>query len=178
MHRFSFRERHGIRAFWHFAHPNEIKVEFYWWNSSCRVGVDVSDEDWTLALAFPPFALYFSLAGFGLWKPTEKHIFTWDNNREVWLTDQREFNLAVHDWTIWLTPWGRRMEWRSRDPWWVRGVSLNIPNFLLGRATHTLEVIKDAIPVHVSPPPAFSHRCTPGTTAVGSRPSLARHRRG
>ena len=157
MHAFSFREKHGVRWFCHFRHPNEIKVEFYWWSRSCHASIDVSDEDWTLALAFPPFSLYLSLAGFGLWKPKEKHIFTWDHNREVWLTDQRECQLAIHDWTIRFVLWGRSMEWRAVDPWWIRGISLNLPDLVLGPHRHVLMTDREGIPVQIPMPEGVYH---------------------
>lgn len=134
------RETHGFRWFWHLGR-SVVSVEFYWWSLRCLLAADVDDEGWTFGAALPPFTLFLSLNGFGLWKPREKHIFTWDNNREVWLTAQREFRFAIHYWTIWFTPWGRSMEYLTADPWWVRGVSLNLKDVVVGRWRYTCETI-------------------------------------
>ena len=177
MHAFSFREPHGIRAFWDFTHPNQLSLEFYWWSSSCGISADVSDEDWTFHLAFPPFSLFFSIAGFGLWKPQEKHIFHWDNNREVWLTDARACSLRIFDWSIWIQPWSRSMEWRASDPWWVRGVTLDLRK-LLGREQYTCETLRDGIPVIVPMPEGVYHGTAKIERRTWKRPLWFRQTRG
>jgi len=120
----------------HFSHRNSINIDLNCWTNFCHLDVGVDDEGWKFSIAFPPIALWIKFCGFGLWRPQVKHIFTWDNNREVWLTDKRELSLSVHDWTVCLSPWGRWGEWRAKDPWWIRGVSFDIKDFLLGRTKH------------------------------------------
>jgi len=82
----------------------------------------------------------------------KKCIATWDHNREFWLTDQRECRLAIHDWTVYLSPWGRSMEWNTRDPWWVRGVSLNLKDCVLGKWRYTCEETGRPIEVAIPMP--------------------------
>jgi hypothetical protein len=138
----SSREKHGIRWWAHFrteTSPRCIGVEFYWWSRHCGLTVSTDDEGWNMSFRLPPFALYVSLEGFPLWRPMAKHIFTWDNNREVWLPDRREFSIAIHNWTIWFSPWGRWGEWRTRDQWWIRGVSLNLQRLALGEHVYEAE---------------------------------------
>lgn len=150
----SSREKHGIRWWLHLrsrTRPQCVAVEFYWWSPRFGVTLSTDDEGWNLSLALPPFALYLSLEGLPLWQPMKKHIFTWDNNREVWLPDRREFYVRVHDWTIWFAPWGRWGEWSRRDPWWVRGVSLNLKDLVLGRLTYAAEELA-LVPCHVPMP--------------------------
>lgn len=148
------REKHGIRWWLHLRsekRPACIAVEFYWW--SFRVGASVStdDEGWNLSAKFPPFAVYLSLEGLGIWQPQEKHIFSWDNNREVWLPARRECDFYIHDWTIRFTPWGRWGEWRKADPWWVRGVSIDIRECVLGERIYSAEELA-LVPCHVPMP--------------------------
>jgi hypothetical protein len=125
--------RRGWRFWWHFreSRPRVIHLEAYWWSQSCHVGISADDDGWNLSGAFPPFALYLSVEGFPLWQPMRREIFTWDSNRVVMLPDRRECRLAVFDWALWITPWGRSMEWRTNDPWWVRGLTIR-PARLLG----------------------------------------------
>lgn len=136
------RERHGIRWWWHLRSERKssvIGVEFYWWSFRFGASVSTDDEGWNTSLCVPPFALYLSLEGLGLWQPQEKHIFTWDNNREVWLPAKRECSFSIYDWTIRLEPWGRWGEWRKSDPWWVRGVSFDIRRAVLGKRVYIAE---------------------------------------
>lgn len=145
------KEKHGVRAWWHFRPPNrQIAVEVNWWARFCHLGVECGDEGWQLSIALPPVALWVRI-NLGWWVPTAKHIFTWDNNREVWLPDHRECKIAIHDWTIWLTPWGRWGEWRKRDPWWIRGVSLNFQRLVLGQRVYVAEELA-LVPCHVPMP--------------------------
>ena len=135
-------ETHGVRWWCHLSskkRPAAIAVEFYWWSLRFGLSIGTDDEGWNVSVRVPPFALHVSLDGLGLWQPQEKHIFTWDNNREVWLPSRRQCELLIHDWTIWLTPWGRWGEWRARDPWWVRGLSLDLRRLVLGDRTYQAE---------------------------------------
>jgi hypothetical protein len=148
------RERHGFRAWWHLRSGKRNRVvstEVNWWARFCHIGVEVGDEGWEFSLAFPPLAVWLQF-DLGWWVPRRKHVFHWDNNREVWLPDHREFKLAIHNWTIWFTPWGKWGEWSRADPWWVRGVSWNIQDFALGRVQYTQETIGDPLDVSIPMP--------------------------
>lgn len=144
--------RTGWRAWWHFNDRSCFHTEVNWWTHFCHLNVEVTDEGWKFSIAVPPVAIWLCLDGFGLWQPKRKHVFTWDNNREVWLTDRREFNLAVHDWTIRFVPWGRWGEWVTADPWWIRGVSFNLPDVLLGRHRYARETVRRDMQVPIPMP--------------------------
>ena len=149
----SGREKHGIRWWLHYgAHSRScIHVEFYWWSWFCGVTIGTDDEGWNLSLRLPPFAFYLSLEGMGLWTPQRKGIATWDNNREFWLTDRREFDVSVSDWTLRFTPWGKWGEWVKRDPWWIRGVSIDFRRLVLGERVYHAEELA-LVPCHVPMP--------------------------
>ena len=138
----SSKEKHGLRWWCHLrsgTRPSAVAVEFYWWSFRFGASVSTDDDGWNISLCVPPFAFYLSLEGLGLWQPREKHIFSWDNNREVWLPSRRECDFYISDWTIRLTPWGRWGEWRKVDPWWVRGVSLDLRRMVLGKRVYESE---------------------------------------
>lgn len=155
----------GVRAWWHFGHRSCFHLEANAWTHFCHLSIRATGEGWTLAAAVPPLAIWLCFDGFGLWHPQRKHIFTWDNNREVWLPDQRESGISVSDWTIRLQPWSKSMEWCAADPWWVRGVSFDLKR-LLGRQQYTKEIVKDGIPIQIPMPEgcyravATFERCT------------------
>jgi hypothetical protein len=141
MFQHSSREKHGIR-WWLYCGASSrscIHVEFYWWSQFCGFTVSTDDDGWNINLRLPPFAVYLSLEGIGLWQPQRKCIATWDGNREFWLPDRREFDVSIHDWTFHVTPWGRWGEWARRDPWWIRGVALDVRRLLLGDRTYRAE---------------------------------------
>lgn len=153
---YSREGKHGLRAWWHFdsrsKRPSSVfHIEANWWATFCMFSIRATGNGWTLALAFPPVAIWLCFDGFGLWRPQYKATMGWDNNREAWLPDQREFSVSMSDWTFRLTPWGRSMEWRSADPWWVRGVSVDFRR-LLGRQQYTNEVIKADMPIQIPMP--------------------------
>lgn len=54
-----------------------------------------------------------------------------------WLPQERECKVAVHNWTLWINPWSKRNEWCGTDPWWVRGLSLDFPDIILGKHNYT-----------------------------------------
>ena len=142
------REKHGFRAWWHFAERSSIKIEVAWLRSFCFLEAEVTDEGWTFKAALPGLAIWLSFDGCGLWQPKAKHIFTWDNNREVWLTDRRECGISMHDWTIRINPWSRWGEWRTVDPWYVKGLSFDLKR-LLGKQRYVTETIKAGIPIEI-----------------------------
>jgi hypothetical protein len=151
-HSYYFREKHGIRWFWHRGDRSCVSIEFYWWTHFCHAELRTNDQKWTLALALPPLAIWISVDGFGLWHPQYSTVATWRNNETIWLPDQRETGVSIHDWTIRWTPWGRSMEWRASDPWWVRGVCFDIVDFVFGRMRYVTEDIKTDIPLLIPMP--------------------------
>jgi hypothetical protein len=149
------REKHGCRIWWHFkgGRHRVIGVELGWWHSFCHAGVSVDDEGWNLSLALPPLFFHLSLEGFPIWQPQRMCVATWRTPPEdIWLTDQRECRIGIHDWTIWLHPWSKTMEWAANDPWWVRGVTFNLRDFVLGRTDYTCETLGPAFAVSIPMP--------------------------
>ena len=132
-----------IGQWWlHFAGHRCISVEWSALSTSCHlsfaVGHGDSNDGWQFSIAIPPIALYVGVDGFNLPAPRRMIKATWDDNREVSIRDEYEFNLAIHSWAIWFTPWGKWGEWCAADPWWMRGVNFNIQDFFCGRAKCTV----------------------------------------
>lgn len=150
------RERHGFRWWLHLgrARRRVIGVEVNWWGRFCHIGVETNDDGWKVSLAFPPVAVWLTLEGFPLWQPTYTTPLHQVGGvvRMVNLPDRRECRLSIHDWTIWLSPWSRWGEWRASDPWWVRGVSLNLKDVALGRTRYICDKIGDPFDVSIPMP--------------------------
>jgi hypothetical protein len=148
----SSRERHGRRIWWHFGgdRRRSIAVELGWWHHFCHLGLECDDEGWSASWALPPLFLHVSLKGFPLWRPRVPHAFA--GGPPVWLVDRREARLAIHDWAIWLTVWGRWGEWRRADPWWVRGVTLHLDDLVLGRTQYVCETLGPPVSVLIPMP--------------------------
>lgn len=130
-------ERGSWRWWLHYGANSSIHVEVSWFRSFCHAELSISDEHWTFALAIPGLAIWLALPRIEALTPKRKCIATWDGGREFWLTDEREMGIGIHDWTIYIKPYCRSGEWRSADPWWIRGVSLNIPDLILGRSKYS-----------------------------------------
>lgn len=150
----SSREKNGVRFWWHLGSNRAcVHAEIYWWSKWCHAGVSCDDEGWTLKLAFPPIAIWLVFDNLGLWLPQRKAVASWENPpREIWLPDQRECQISFYDWTIRLNPWSKSMEWTRSDPWWVRGVSLDLRRLLLGRERCDTSIVREGIPVVVPMP--------------------------
>lgn len=125
-------ERHGIRWWLHFRERSCFKVEFYWLSPRFGISVGTDDDGWNFAVRVPPLALCLSFDGFGLWQPHKTCIATWDNNREFTIPDRREFDFYISDWRVQFTPWGKWGEWVAADPWWIRGVSVDLTRLVFG----------------------------------------------
>lgn len=50
----------------------------------------------------------------------KKCIATWDNNREFYLTEGRDYGFYFHDWAFVWSFHAKVMESCSSDPWWMR----------------------------------------------------------
>jgi hypothetical protein len=129
------------RAWWNFGAGGRRHICLEWnlWSKHCHVSFDVNDEDITLGLAFPPVALWLSLAG----------VFNIRRPREISL---KVFSCALW-WTIWRDPMGG---WDSRLPRWRQGCS-HIDDALLGRRRYSCETLSThevVIPMPEGPYPA------------------------
>lgn len=51
-----------------------------------------------------------------------------------WLPTRRRCEISFHHRTLWIYPWSKKDEWRSADPWWVRGLTINFEDLLFGRS--------------------------------------------
>lgn len=153
------RERRGIRAWFYLGQRDRgrkcVGVEFYWLSARFGAAVECDDEGWNLSLRVPPFALYVSLEGFRIWQPIER-IYTADDGRQFPIPARREFGFYISDWCVRLTPWGRWGEWRAADPWWIRGVSFDIKDAVLGKRTYHAEELA-LVPVVVPMPEGQYH---------------------
>lgn len=153
----SSKETHGRRIWWHFGGDDGprrcIGVELGWWHHFCHAGIECDDDGWNVSLGFPPLFFHLSIEGFPLWRPQYKTVATWRNPPEdIWLTDRRECRVAIHDWKIWISPWSRWGEWRSDDPWWVKGVTFDLKQLVLGRTRYTCEPLGRPVEVAISMP--------------------------
>ena len=134
-------EKHGIRMWWHVTLNSTVRLECYWWSNHCGFSFGPDADGWDISVRLPPFALYLTLEGFGLWRPMETCVAHWDNDRTFQIPDRREFTVSMSDWTIRFALWARQMEWNKKDPWWIRGVSLDLKDLVLGRTHYEKEVI-------------------------------------
>jgi hypothetical protein len=61
-----------------------------------------------------------------------------------WLPENdREFELSIHHWTVWFKPWGPRDSWTASDPWWKKGVNLDLLDLFLGPIKYTSSTYKE-----------------------------------
>jgi hypothetical protein len=149
-------EDHGFRFWWHTSGRSVFRVEMAFLRSFCGASIRTHDREWTLHVALPWLAaLWVTFDGFGLWHPQRKCIASWEpEQREFWIPDDRECDLSISGWTLRFTPWGRSMEWNSRDPWWIRGLKFDIQRFVLGRRVYVAEELA-LVPCHVPMPEGF-----------------------
>lgn len=144
--------RHG-RA-WLEIGVTELHWEWNLWQSRfCFFRIASSQEDgWEISFAFPPIAFWFHIKDPLLYQPE----VLLDNS--VGIVDEREFEISFHDWSLRLALWGRSGEWNSKDPWWIRGVRMNVLDLLLGKWEYS-ERDLDLQPA-IIPMPEDSYECT------------------
>lgn len=146
------REDHGFRFWWHTSSRSVFRVEMAFLRHYCGVSLRTHDCEWTVSLMLPWLvAVWVTFDGFGLWHPQRRCRATWDGDREFWIPDDRECDLSINDWTVRFTPWGRSMEWAKADPWWIRGLSLDIRRLVLGQRVYDAVELA-LVPCHVPMP--------------------------
>lgn len=69
-----------------------------------------------------------------------KCIATWDNDREFYLVQGREYGFYWYEWTFWWNWRAKVNESSSKDPKWMR-FNFCVPDFLFGR----VEVISNEV---------------------------------
>lgn len=111
------------RCWWHFVNGT-VGLEWSFGKLKCHLGFDINDYDLTFALSIPLVSLYLSIESRN-WlasiQPQEMSKYTDPPRR---LPVRRECRIAVHDGTIWFTPWGDG-DFSSVDPWWKNGIFWN-----------------------------------------------------
>jgi len=94
------------------------------------------DDRILMTFCVPGFSLYF-----GFSPPFTSRITTWLPE------DDRECRIAIHDWAVWVNPWSKPNEWSRKDPWWVRGLTFHIDDFILGRTKCSSSEVKPPVRV-------------------------------
>lgn len=144
-HHHQWISRTHLRGWLHFGNTKCVGWEFLFWSKRFGISVRNDDEDTCFHAALPPLSFYLSLP--------------------CMFRSEGEFHVSVHDWSIWFSPWEHLWEWKRDDPWWRRGVSLNIPDLVFGRTQVETSVLRENIPVEI-PMPEGSYR---GTAKVECR---------
>lgn len=93
------------------------------------------EEDLQISLHLAFVSVWFALDGF-LKTPWEA----------------REFEVSFRDWGPSLTVWGKENEWVAADPWWVRGVHVNLINLVLGRRKYSAVPLGKPIDLAIAMP--------------------------
>lgn len=123
------------------TYPDSIRMEWSVPTTSCAIGATFKDDtSMRLHVAIPLlFSLWITLNTRWLtWLVTKLTPSVVHDPYSGW-----ESNLSFSDWTLRWIPVGRIHEWRSRDPWWVRGIGLNLPDLLFGRRKYIHEILGD-----------------------------------
>lgn len=110
---------------WLYVFAWTFRIEWHLWGRRLAVGFDMgkSGDDTVLAhIAIPPVSLWF-----GIEAPSESWLY------RLAPEQTREFKAYFYEWAFWLTPWGREHEWRAKDPWWIRGITIHFDDLLLGK---------------------------------------------
>lgn len=133
-----------------FNETKNFTLEYNIGSHFCHIGFDVDDESWTFRLAFPYIcAFWFSFAGFKILdKIAPKRTFKFQD-KDMELIDERECNISIHDWAIWINPWSKRMEYSGEDPWWIRGIVFHIDDFFLGKYKYSEKILKKDIQIDI-----------------------------
>lgn len=102
-------------------------------------------------LRLGPFGIYPSVSA-----PRSSRLF------RLAPAEAREFSLSLREWTLRLEVWGREWEYRNRDPWWIRGVSVDLRDLVLGRPKYSTREVAAIRPILI-PMPEGAYR---GTCAI------------
>lgn len=106
------------RCWWHFRERRVVRIEWSFLTPRCGFGIDFDDDGITAFLQVPLlFSFFLTLAG--RWNILKS--FSWAMGRSS--------AIQVHNGAVWIKPWSREGEWRSTDPWWIRGVNFSINPF-------------------------------------------------
>ena len=103
---------------------------------------EAGDDDCSscLSLGLGFFTAYLTFHLPKSWYFKRKCVATWDNNREFYLTDGREYGFYFHDWAFVWNFHSKINESSSSDPWWMKQY-IHLDELVFGR----VEVIKDEL---------------------------------
>lgn len=99
----------------------KFTIEYNLWNKSCHLKF-MADEDYTLGIAFPPVALWFSFGN-----AHYKH---------------KEISIAFHCNSLWWNFWTNTMEWSSKTPRWRHGC-FDFADFFLGKREYLRKIVEE-----------------------------------
>jgi hypothetical protein len=99
-----------------------MEISFNWWSRS----IELSIMRW-----FDELQLYFGIYLFSI------SIIIKSNGNDF------ESKINWYKGFINFVPYGRVHEWNSKDPWWRRGVSLDLGNLILGTPRFSEEILEE-----------------------------------
>lgn len=116
---------------------------------SVELGYD-EGRAWQIHVGMPfLFKIFFTIGAPWLPVPHRAKVTTdWGSYTPV---DPRQISFRFDEWTLRLALWERDMDWRSTDPWWVRGVSFDLRD-ILGKVQHTVEDLEPSRRVMIPMP--------------------------
>lgn len=174
----SRKENREFTFWWHLGNRSVFSFTLCWLRSFCHAEITTKESAWTLALAVPGIALWLKFDGFGLWHPKRTCVASWETPpRSFVINDDRECGISIHGWTVYLRLWAKWGEWCSADPWWVRGLSFNIPDAVLGRAQFSRETLSEAIAIQIPMPEGVYKAAAKRERCTWKRPRWFAHSR-
>lgn len=114
-----------------------FRIEWHLWSNHCHLSADVGgdEEQLQFSVAVPPVAVWFAIQA-----PLLRRLVP---------ERTREMQLSMFEWSIRLVLWGREHEWIRSDPWWVRGVHLDLKDAILGKAKFTSTETAPEVPIEI-----------------------------
>ena len=128
--------KRGIREgrAWLYTPVSNAHVEWHWFSNRYSIGVNLGgsgDDSILLSFCIGLLSFYVGVT------------FPWGGRLRKMLPDEgRQIQISYYDHTLRLGLWEREHEWRSKDPWWVRGVRLDVKDLLFGSNKYANEEIR------------------------------------
>jgi len=118
-----------------------FRLEWHLWSDHCHINADIGgdEEQLQFSIAIPPVAV---------WLAVESQSGSW--LRRIVPERQREIQLSMFQWSVRLILWGREGEWRRPDPWYVRGVHLDLKDAFLGKSKYTSTETAPRQPIRIA----------------------------